>query len=211
MRLLRQSVAGRAPPRRSNFDEFHYVRHYLRTLSLTSAVTATSLRFGVLPTEPDLTAVPLLAKGLSWEEQPVGFAFRTAARTITEADLSAFVGLTGFVGPLFLDARRAAVAGYTGRLVPGLLTLSFAEGLVMQTNVLHDTGLAFLGLDMEVSGPVYVGDTIDVVVEVVESRATSKPGRGLVRTRNIVRNQTGTSVLVYTPARLQRGRDRVEA
>ena len=158
-----------------------------------------------MTTKTNLDDVPLLATGLTWQEQPVGFAFRTAARTITEADLCAFVGLTGFVGPLFLDARRAAQAGYAGRLVPGLLTVSFAEGLVLQTNVMHGTGLGFLGMEMDARGAVYVGDTIDVVVEVIESRASSKPGRGLVRSRNQVRNQRGEVVLTYAPVRLQRG------
>lgn len=151
-------------------------------------------------------SAPLLAPGLTWEEQPVGFAFRTAARTITEADLMAFVALAGFVGPLFLDARKSRAAGYTGRLVPGLLTLAFAEGLVLQTNVMNGTGLGFLGMSFQVLKPSYVGDTIDVVVEVTESRPSSKPGRGVVRSRNHILNQDGHVVLAYEPTRLQRGR-----
>lgn len=154
---------------------------------------------------PELAAAPPLGVGRTWEEQPVGFSFRTAARTITEADLATFVNVTGFNGPLFYDIRRAEVAGYRGRLVPGLLTLAFAEGLVLQTNVMHGTGLAFLGLDLEVVAPVHVGDTIEVVVEVIESRSTSKAGRGFVRSRNYVLNQDGALALVYTPSRLQRG------
>lgn len=155
-----------------------------------------------MPEEP-----PLLARGLTWEDQPVGFRFRTAARTITEPDLVTFVSMSGFIGSMFLDARRAATLGYRGRIVPGMLTMVMAEGLVLQTNVLQGTGIAFLGMEMEVREPVFVGDTIVVVVEVTESRGTSRPGRGIVRSTNTVFNQDGKIVLVYRPTRMQRGNE----
>jgi acyl dehydratase len=52
-----------------------------------------------------------------------------------------------------------------------------------------------------------VGDTLEVKVEITESRASSKPGRGVVSSRNAVCNQQGEEVLVYTPVRLIRGKD----
>ncbi|WP_406163607.1 MaoC/PaaZ C-terminal domain-containing protein [Streptomyces sp. NBC_00882] len=153
------------------------------------------------------TEVPLLVKGLTFEEMPVGQVFRTARRTITETDLVNFVTWGGFTEPLFWDASHAADGGYTGRLVPGGLTYCIAEGLVLQTNVLHGTGLAFLHMELDVLGPVYVGDTVYAVVETTGSRPSSKPGRGVVTSRITVRNQRDEHVLVYTPVRLIRGRD----
>ncbi|HLF40634.1 MAG TPA: MaoC family dehydratase N-terminal domain-containing protein [Acidimicrobiia bacterium] len=137
----------------------------------------------------------------------VATAFRTAGRTVTETDLVNFVTLFGFTEPLFWDARHAVSAGYTGRLVPGALTYAIAEGLVLQTNVLHGTGLAFLHMALDVKRPVYVGDTLEVVVEVTEARPSRQEGRGVVTTRNTVFNQRGEDVLLYTPVRLIRGRD----
>jgi acyl dehydratase len=148
-----------------------------------------------------------LAVGRTWEETPVGFAFRTSSRTVTETDLIAFISLGGFTEPLFMDARHAAEGNYTGRLIPGALIYTLAEGLVLQTNVLHGTGLAFMHMELDVRRPVYVGDTLEVIVEVTESRASSKGGRGVVTSRNTVRNQRGEEVLVYTPVRLIRGSD----
>lgn len=147
-------------------------------------------------------------RGLHWEDMAVGDVLRTGARTVTEADLVAFVTSAGFIEPLFFDVREATAGDgpYTGRLVPGALTFVFAEGLVIQTGVIHRTGLAFLGTELRVVAPVYVGDTIDVEVEVTEARASRTPGRGVVTTRNRVRNQRGDEVLVYTPTRLVRGR-----
>src|SRR5579871_4081395 len=98
--------------------------------------------------------VKRLGEGLTWEETPAGFTFRTFARTITEADLMTFVGLCGFVEPLFTDARHAAEGNYEGRLVPGALTYAMAEGLVLQTNAITGTGLAFMHMELDVRRPV---------------------------------------------------------
>jgi acyl dehydratase len=147
-------------------------------------------------------------QGRTWEEQPVGFTFRTLGRTITESDLVGFVSSLGFNEPLFMDARYVAEhTPYTGRLVPGALTYCIAEGLVLQTQVINGTGLAFVHMELDVEAPTYVGDTVEVEVVVTESRPTSKPGRGVVTTRNTVLNQRDEPVLVYTPVRIIRGRD----
>ena len=46
-----------------------------------------------------------------------------------------------------------------------------------------------------------------VEVQVLEVRQTSKGNRGLVRTRNEVKNQNGETVIVYTPLRMVAGRE----
>jgi acyl dehydratase len=144
--------------------------------------------------------------GLYYEEFEIGWSMRTAGRTVREYDVSTFVSLAGFVEPLFLDDRQANLGGDGRRLAPGALTLSLAEGLVMQTNVLHHTAVAFLGADVEVMAPVFVSDSIEVHVEVVERRLTSKGDRGLVRTENrVVRD--GEEVLRYRPLRMIRCAD----
>jgi acyl dehydratase len=155
-------------------------------------------------TEPWL--VPPLLRGQTFEEMAPGDRFRTAARTITETDLISFVTLTGMNEPLFLDEAGSAEANYGGRLVPGALVFAYAEGLVMQTGNLHGTGMALLRADVDIKGPVFVGDTITVVVEVTTARAASTGQRGVVTTRNTVVKRDGGAVLVYEPVRLIRGR-----
>lgn len=154
--------------------------------------------------------VPYLVHGLTWEEMKAGFVFRTATRTVTEADLMSFVHLGGFNEPLFYDAGHAAAGGYAGRLIPGALAYVLAEGLILQTNALHGTGLAFMSMEYTINAPVYVGDTIHVVVETVASRPSSKPGRGVVTARCGIINQRGEEVSYFTPVRLIRGRDFIE-
>jgi acyl dehydratase len=68
---------------------------------------------------------------------------------------------------------------------------------------MQGTGFAFLGMQLDVKGPTFAGDTIHVECEVTEARRSeSRPGRGLVRTRNRVVKQDGTVVLEYTPLRM---------
>lgn len=155
----------------------------------------------------DLETIPQLGKGLTWEDMPTGHRFRSAARTISESDLIGFITLLGFTEALFFDARHAAEAGYPGRLVPGALSYCIAEGLVLQTNVLQGTGIAFMQMDYQVKQPVFVGDTLCVVVTTTESRASSRPGCGVVKSENQIFNQAGEEVALYRPVRLIRGRD----
>lgn len=147
-----------------------------------------------------------LVKGRTWQEQPVGSSFRTIRRTLTETDLVNFVTVCGFAESLFLDATAAVdEAGYAGRLVPGAMVFSFAEGLVISSGIIAGTGLAYLGGPVDVLGPSYVGDTIEVHVTVTECRPTSKGGRGIVTTRNDVVNQRDEIVLRYQPSRMVAG------
>lgn len=147
---------------------------------------------------------PLVHEGRVFAEQPVGSRFRTGRRTVTEFDLMNFVTTCGFSESLFLDAEAAVQHGFPGRLVPGALTLVLAEGLVISSGALAGTGMAFLGGNIEVKAPVCVGDTLEVWVEVTAARLTSRGDRGVVTTRNEVRNQRGEVVLVFTPSRMIR-------
>jgi acyl dehydratase len=109
------------------------------------------------------------------------------------------------VEPLFTDDEyRDKHSVMPGFAAPGALVMAVAEGLAL-AGTGHGTGLAFLHADVDVKGPVLAGDTVSVEIEVIEARASSK-GRGLVRTRNTVRNQKGAVVLVYTPLRLMAGK-----
>ena len=142
-----------------------------------------------------------LGDGWSWDDLKVGDTFETVRRTNTEADLVAFCNLAWFTEELFTNVHDRDKMAIQGRVVPGALVYSFAEGLIVPS--IQHTGLAFLETGMSVKGPTFVGDTIGVEVEVTEMRATSKPDRGLIRTRNLVRNQHGTVTLEYTPLRMQ--------
>lgn len=145
----------------------------------------------------------LLGLGKGYDELDIGYRFRTINRTITEPDLVNFVNTTGFGESLFIDVEFArAKAPNGGRLVPGALVFSIAEGLVMNY-VIQGVGLAFLSMNFDIKGPCFVGDTIHVEGEVTEIKPTSKdPEKGLVRTRNQIVNQKGEIVIEYSPLRM---------
>lgn len=145
-------------------------------------------------------------RGLYWQDYSIGARFVTFGRTVTDADIVAFVGCTGMVEVLFTDAEfRREHSLIEGRPAPAALTYSFAEGLVLQA-LAQGTGLAFLRAEIKVPKPVLAGDTIRVGIEVLEVRQTSKGPHGLVRTRNLVKNQRDETVLEYDPLRLVMGR-----
>ncbi len=147
----------------------------------------------------------LRTTGFYFEEIEVGLKFKTRARTITEADLVGFCNLTWMTESLFTDLENHREgAGAHGRVVPGVMVYAMAEGLLTYT--MEHTGLAFLQAEFAVKGPTFVGDTIHIEVEVLEARPTSKPGRGLVRTRNIVRKHSGEECIIYDPLRMLRSK-----
>ncbi len=145
--------------------------------------------------------------GFHFEEMPVGRKFRTTGRTVTESDLINYINCIGLVEVLFTNAEfRAKESDIKGRLVPAMLAQGMAEGLLVQATMQH-TGFALLELEIKIEHPCYVGDTIHVEVEVLEARLSkSRPGRGIVRTRNRVVRQDGTVILTYTPVRMMKCR-----
>ena len=146
--------------------------------------------------------------GMHFEELPVGRQFKTIGRTVTEADIVNFVNCTGMVEVLFTNVHYLDTASdIKGRVAPGSLVYCFAEGLLVQSTMQH-TGLAFLNMELNIENPVFAGDTIHVECEVIEARLSrSKPGRGLVRTRNRVVKSDGTVALIYTPLRMIKCRE----
>lgn len=154
-------------------------------------------------TAPD-TAMQRLGQGFVWQDLQVGQCFRTFRRTVTETDLVNFIGVTGMLEAIFIEDGYEGAA-MAGRPVPGALTYSLIEGLILQT-MIQGTGLAMLELQQKIFAPVLVGDTVQAVVEVTEIRPTSRSGRAVVTSRIDVWKQQNTLVMSYTAKRLLAGR-----
>ena len=150
--------------------------------------------------------VPVMGVGLYWDDVQVGQRLRALGKTITEADLAMFVAATGMVEEMFTNTEYINKESKIGaRPVPGSMVYCIAEGLLMQSTM-QRTGMAFLECDLRILKPTAAGDTLHVQAEVLEARATSKPGRGLMRTFNRVVNQRGEVVATYNPLRMVKGR-----
>lgn len=155
----------------------------------------------------EIDGYEILGLGLHFEDLPEGRKFRTIGRTITEADLVNFIGITGMTEVLFSNVEfLREESDIKQRVVPAALVYSFAEGLLTHATMQH-TGFAFLHMELNVNAPTFAGDTIHVECEVIESRrSNSRPNRGLVRTRNRVMKQDGKLALTYTPLRMVKAR-----
>lgn len=150
--------------------------------------------------------MPVMGVGLYWDDVKVGQRFQTLGRTITETDIINFVAATGMVEEMFTNIEYIQSESRMGaRPVPGSLVFCTAEGLLMQSTM-QRTGMAFLECDLRILKPTLAGDTVHVECEVVEARATSRPGRGLMRTFNKVVNQRGEVVATYNPLRMVKSR-----
>jgi 3-hydroxybutyryl-CoA dehydratase len=114
----------------------------------------------------------------------VGDEFETAARTITEADLVNFAGVSGDFNDLHLDAETMADSAYGERIAQGALVFSVATGLIWQADVTGDALVAFYGVDrLRFRAPVFVGDTLHVELRVAETerRPDADDATGVVR------------------------------
>ncbi|MGH7263651.1 MAG: MaoC/PaaZ C-terminal domain-containing protein [Candidatus Rokuibacteriota bacterium] len=144
-----------------------------------------------------------MSGAVHYEGFGLGDRYRTLGRTISDYEILSFVTLTGFTEPLFMDMQyiqRESV--FKTRVAPGVLTFAIAEGLTLQTGILHGTGLALLSYDVRVVGPVLAGDTVRVEIEVVDKRETRRADRGVVTFRHRVLNQRDEVVMEATIARM---------
>ena len=148
-----------------------------------------------------------MQKGITFEGFHRGDRFVTGRRTVTETDVMQFVCLVGLFEPLFIDAEYIRNESLFGeRIAPGSLTFGMAEGLTVQTGIIHGTAMAFVGLErMRLYAPVKVGDTIQVEIEVLDAKEVKSRGGGIVVFRQVVRTQRSETVMEYDVSRMIRG------
>lgn len=135
-------------------------------------------------------------RGLYFEEFEVGQKTTSGGRTITEADVVAFAGLSGDYNAIHTDAEYARTAPFGQRVAHGLLVLSIASGLAVSTGLLEGTVLAFREIDSwKFSLPTFIGDTVHVEMEIEETKALPRLGGGSVMIGLDIRNQDHKTVM----------------
>ena len=131
-------------------------------------------------------------RGRYFEEFAVGDKIITAGRTVTEADIVGFAGLSGDFNQIHVDDVYAKGSVFKQRVAHGLLGLSIASGLAVQTGFMEGTIMAFREVqEWKFSNPIFIGDTIHVELEVLETKAMPRLGGGLVTIKLTVKNQKG--------------------
>lgn len=129
----------------------------------------------------------------------------TRGRTITEADIVAFSGLTGDHHPQHTDAVWAEAGPFGGIVAHGMLVLAYALGLVP----LDPERIVALRRfeDVVFKRPVLIGDTIHVEVKLVRPNE----GRGLEGYEWRILNQRDELVIRAKIEAVVRGEDDPEA
>ena len=127
-----------------------------------------------------------------FEDVVVGEPLETPARTLTEADVVWYVGLTGEWDPLTTDAEVARRSEVGTRVIPDLLPLCISSGLGWRVPQPPLAVLAFMGFEWTFSLPLRIGDTIRSRSRTVAKRAM-KDGGVVVEEREIL-NQRGQVV-----------------
>ena len=134
--------------------------------------------------------------GLYYEQFELGKRIGTPGRTVTEADIVNFAGLSGDFNSIHTDAAYSAGSFYENRVAHGLLVLSIASGLAVRTGVMEGTVLAWREIsDWRFSQPVFIGDTVQAQLEVIETKPMPRLNAGMVGLQVQVNNQDGKTVM----------------
>ena len=129
--------------------------------------------------------------GLYFEEFSVGQKVISAGRTISEDAIFSFAGLTGDYNPIHTNAEFAKKTQFGQRIAHGLLGVSIATGLIMQTGLLEGTVLAFREInEWKFVKPFFIGDTLSAELTVIETKALPRIGGGAIIASIILKNQT---------------------
>lgn len=135
-------------------------------------------------------------RGMYFEEFQVGQSLTTPGRTVTEADIQAFAGLSGDFNSIHTDAVYSQTTPFGQRVAHGILGLAIASGLAVRTGILEGTVLAFREInEWKFSRPVHIGDTLHVELEVEEVKPVPRLGGGNVLLGVDVKNQAGETAM----------------
>ena len=133
-----------------------------------------------------------MSEVLHFEDVRSGDRWISPTRTVTKTDVTKFAHLTGDFNPLHMNDDFAKESMFRRPIAHGLLGLSFAAGLG-SSSPLVDT-VAFLSVsDWKFLKPVYFGDRVHVVTEILEAAPQGRKRGRIVWKRSLV-NQNGEIV-----------------
>jgi acyl dehydratase len=131
-----------------------------------------------------------------FEEFETGQKIISAGRTVTESDIVSFAGLSGDFTQIHTDAEYSKTSPAGQRVAHGLLGLSIASGLAVQTGVLERTVLFFREIkEWKFVKPIFIDDTIHVELDVMETKAMRRIGGGTVDIALVVLNQNNETLM----------------
>lgn len=113
----------------------------------------------------------------------------TRSLTLTQSHVDMYAEMTGDYNPLHFDEDFAKRTKFGGLIVQGGLTTGLLNALVAMD--MPGPGTVFLSHDFRFTGPVYIGDTITAIAEVLKVH----PEKPVTQLQIEITRQTGESVL----------------
>jgi 3-hydroxybutyryl-CoA dehydratase len=140
-----------------------------------------------------------------FDDVEVGQEWESLGRTVTEADLVNYAGLSGDFNPIHMDHEFSKASAYRRPIAHGLLIWSISSGLSALAPPMRT--MAFVSIrDWQFKLPVYIGDTVRIVTKVLEKEERSRGRRGLVTWLRTILNQHGKVVQEGVTVTLVEGR-----
>jgi acyl dehydratase len=135
------------------------------------------------------------SRGLTFDQLELGVHYPSQGRTVTEADVVNFAGLSGDFNPLHTDAEFGKQTAFGERIAHGMLIVAMATGMANWTGIFEGTTIALMEQVIHYKNVVFLGDTVHLDLEVQEKKTTSKPDRGIVYFAARVINQRDEIVI----------------
>lgn len=129
------------------------------------------------------------ARGLTFDQFKIETSFHSEGRTVTEADVMAFAGLSGDFNPLHINAEFGKQTPFGERIAHGMLIVAMATGMANWLGIFEGTTIGLLEQVIRYKKPVCFGDTIHLQLIVTDKKPSSKTDRGIVRFAAHIRNQ----------------------
>ena len=148
--------------------------------------------------------------GKYFDEFEIGEVFETPGRTVTEADLVNFTGVSWDIHPLHNNEEHCKNTNYGKRIAHGFLILAMMGGLTTCSGIM-EKGMGFLGIEeWKFLKPVYPGETVRCQIKVISKKAARTGERGVVTFERQILNQknevvqTGRTVHMFAMSRGKR-------
>ncbi len=127
---------------------------------------------------------------LYFEDLVEGQKFVSRGRTVTEADVVGFAGLSGDFNSIHLDTEATKDGIFGQRVAHGILGIAMATGFLDNLGLFTESMGAMLSIEQwDFKGPVFIGDTLHLELIIESKRLTSKGNAGVVRRRLQLVNQ----------------------
>ncbi len=116
----------------------------------------------------------IILPGRYFEEFDIGEEFITPSRTVTEADIINFAGISGDFNPIHINAEYAKTTQFGKRVVHGIISVSLISACL--GTKLFGPGILYVSQTVNFKKPVFIGDTLTAICTVTE-KFTKKEGK----------------------------------